>query len=518
MKKSYLARSFATATVLALAVGACSGDTEEPETTETTESTETGEASGDGPVAGSVLRVNWGGFPENWAPGAEMEAGNMRVPYENLTQVVDGEVQPFLATEWEQTDDSLTLTLAEGVTFHDGTPFDAEAVKTNIETIQNTPGPYSGPFQVVESIDVVDDLTVTLNFSGPAPSMLTTLSTRAAPMASPAAIEAGTIESAPVGTGPWAYDEASSIAGTRMVFGPFEDYWGEKPGFETVQIVAIPEDNAATAALAGGEIDLTDTEANQFTTIDGSDGLERLGYPAIRNNPMFFDRGPGGAFEDVEVRQAACYAMDTAVVAELQPDYVQRTQHFAEGEQGYNPEITGYEHDFDTAQELYDAAGNPTVDVEALATVFTEDQTQIYAEQIGEVGMDITVQSAPPPQYFSEWNGGRYGFGLGGNDELTPYDWYTSWFAADAPGNPAGVESDELKAAADAAIAAGTSEEADALWAEVTKVISDEALTCSHMAGEEFLAWNAETVTGVEAPPEAWETNLVNYRDLRPAS
>ncbi|ANC31995.1 putative D,D-dipeptide-binding periplasmic protein DdpA precursor [Isoptericola dokdonensis DS-3] len=514
-KTTRLTQITVSAAVVALLAGACSGS--DGEATEPTSSADV-TAVGTGTVPGSVLRVNWGGFPESWAPGAEMEAGFMRVPYENLVARVDNEIQPVLATAWEQTDETLTLTLREGVTFHDGTPFDAEAVKVNIETVKNTPGPYAGPFQVVESIDVVDDHTVTLNLAQPAPSLLTTMTTRALPIASPTAIEDGSVAQTPVGTGPWAYDAATSVVGTRLVFGPHADYWGDPVGFETIQIVAIPEDNAASAALATGEIDLTDTEVNQLQTMDGDEQLDHLSYPAIRNNPMFFDRGPGGMFEDVAVRQAACYAIDTQVLASLEPDWEVRTQHFAEGEQGYNPDITGYTHDLAKAQELYDGAGNPPVDAEMLATTFNENQMQIYAEQMGEIGMDVTVQSAPPPQYFSEWNSGRYPLGLGGNDELTPYDWYNAWFAADAPGNPSGAESDELKAAADAAIAAGSSEEADALWAEVTKIIADEALTCAHVAGEELIAWNTETVTGVAAPTEHWETNLVNYRDLRPAN
>ncbi|WP_419702897.1 ABC transporter substrate-binding protein [Promicromonospora sp. NFX87] len=506
MKKTRLSRVLVPAVVLALTVSACSGTSSGDDPT-----------AGDGSAAGSVLRVNWGGFPESWAPGAEMEAGFLRVPYENLVALEDGEIKPVLATKWEQSGLELTLTLREGVTFHDGTPFDADAVQLNIETIQDTPGPYAGPFQVIESIDVIDDLTVRLNLSEPTPSLLTTLTTRAAPMASPAAIEAGTIAQTPVGTGPWAYDEAASVAGTRLSFGPFADYWGDPVGFETIQLVSIPEDSAATAALTSGEIDLTDTEVSEFSTLDAATNVERLAYPAIRNNPIFFDRGPGGAFEDVAVRKAVCYAIDTEVLAELEPDWTVRTQHFAEGEQGYNPVIAGYQHDLAQAQELYEGAGNPTVDVKMLATMFNERQMQIYAEQVGELGMKITVESAPPPQYFSEWNSGRYPIGLGGNDELTPFDWYSSWFAADAPGNPTGVESDQLKTAAEKAIAAGSSPEADALWADVTKIISDEALTCAHVAGEELLAWNADTVTGVAAPSETWETNLVNYRDLRPA-
>ncbi|MBL0888339.1 ABC transporter substrate-binding protein [Myceligenerans indicum] len=513
MTKNTILTPLALAATLALALSACSADTgDDRGDGAATDDT------GSGTVPGSVLRVNWGGFPESWAPGADMEAGSMRVPYENLVALVDGEIQPVLATEWELTDEALTLTLREGVTFHDGTPFDAEAVKTNIETVKNTPGPYAGPFQVIDSIDVVDEHTVTLNLARPTPSLLTTLSTRAAPMASPSAIEAGTVTTAPVGTGPWAYDEEASIAGTRMVFGGYADYWGEAPGFETIQIVAIEEDTAASAALVSGEIDLTDTETTEFTTLESAGNTDRLSYPAIRNNPIFFDRGPGGVFEDVEVRRAVCLAIDTVTLASVETDWNVRTQHFAEGEQGYNPDITGYPHDLAEAQRLYDEAGNPPVDVEMLATFFNERQMQVYAEQVGEIGMDITVQTAPPPQFFSEWASGRYPIGLGSNDELTPYDWYQAWFAADAPGNPSGVESEELAAAADAAIAAGTSPEADELWAEVTRIISDEALTCAHVAGEELIAWNTDTVAGVAPPSEAWETTSVDYRALRPAS
>ncbi|KHL13399.1 peptide/nickel transport system substrate-binding protein [Mumia flava] len=504
MKKALLRSSVVPAMVAALALAGCSGSSDGSDS--------------DGSAASGTLAANWGGFPESWAPGAEMEAGYMRVPYETLVALGEGgEIEPVLATEWEQTDDALTLTLREGVTFHDGTPFDGEAVKANIEAIQGSQGPYSAPLQVVESVEVVDDQTVTLNLASPTPSLLTFLSTRGAPMASPEAIADGSVATDPVGTGPWAYDESASSSGTQMSFTAYDDYWGEDVGFDTIELYAIEDDNAAAAALASGEIDLGDSETYVQSQFEGRDNIETLSYPAIRNNLQFFDRGPGGVFEDVDVRRAACYAIDQQVVADLAGDMVSATQHFAEGEPGYNDQIDGYPVDTDEANSLMQQAGNPSVSAEILATVFNEDQIQVYADQMGEAGMDVSVQSAPPPQYFSEWNSGRYPMGLGSNDELTPYDWYRAWFAADAPGNPSGVESDELKAAADAAIAAGASEEADALWADVTKVIADEALACGHMVGEELIAWNADVVTGVAPSSQPWEPNLVDYQALQPA-
>ncbi|MEU4564467.1 ABC transporter substrate-binding protein [Actinoplanes sp. NPDC023936] len=466
------------------------------------------------PGSGATLRVNWGGFPESWAPGAEGEAGYTRVPYENLVEVVKGEVKPMLATSWEQTDTALTLKLREGVVFHDGTPFNAEAVKVNLETVRDAPGPYAGPLKVIKSIDATDDLTVTLNLTEPTPSMLTTLSTRATPMTSPKSIADKSIAQTPVGTGPWAYDAGSSTTGTRMTFTAFDRYWGTAPAFKTIALYAIPDDNQAVGALSSGEIDLSDVEPNAIDRLKGTPGMETLMYPAIRNNPMFFDRGPGGVFEDVNVRRAACYALDTATYVKVEPDMAVRSQHFAEGEPGYNPAVTGYTHDLARAKSL---AGGKQISFEVLAAPFTQKQNEVYASQLSALGWDVKVQVAPPPQWAATWNSGKYPYGLGANDELTPFDWYQAWFAADAPGNPSGTESPALKAAADAAIQAGATPEANALWAEVTKVIADEALTCAHIAGQETLAWNSAKVTGVAAPANAWEPNLVNYRDLKPA-
>ncbi|MEU8798342.1 ABC transporter substrate-binding protein [Spirillospora sp. NPDC048819] len=477
-----------------------------------------GGGSGSG-AASDALSVNWGGFPDSWAPGAEMEAGYMRVPYENLVALdAQGKVTPVLATKWEQTGKALTLELRKDVFFHDGTPFNAEAVKVNLETVQKSKGPFAGPLKVIKSIDVVDDHTVRLNLSEPTPSLLTTLSTRATPMASPKAIAAGTVAQHPVGTGPWAYDPKSSSKGTRMAFKFYPKYWGgsQSVGFKTIELYAIPDDTAASGALARGEIDITDTEVAQQSRLKGTPGVKTLSYPAIRNNPMFFDRGPGGVFEDVNVRRAACYALDTQALAKVEPDFKPRTQHFSEGESGYNPAIPGYKHDLARARQLYEQAGSPPVKATVLAAPFTEKQNQVYAAQLAEIGMEVKVQVAPPPQFFSTWNSGKYALGLGSNDELTAYDWYKAWFAADAPGNPSGAESEELKRAADVAIKAGTSPKAAELWGQVTRIISDEALTCGHVAGDELIAWQSKRVDGVTAPSQPWEAHMVDYKNLRP--
>lgn len=480
-----------------------------------------GDSAPDPTSAGdATLRVNFGQFPENWSPGQEMEGGPLRIPYETLlARGDDGSIQPWLATEWELTEDALTLTLRDDVTFQDGEAFNAEAVKANVELVRDGATAYSGPLQAIESVDVVDDYTVRLNLTGPNPSLPTTLTSRVLPIGSPAAIADGSIAQTPVGTSPWAYDEDASVIGTRMVFSNYADYWGEQPGFANVELYSITEPEAQAAALVAGEIDITDTEYEVFPRFEGT-AVETVEYPAIRNNLFFFDRGAGGVFESVDLRQAICTAIDVDQMSEVQGEGESATQHFADGEVGYNADIEGYPADPGAAEELYAAAGSPAVNVEMVSAPYNNRQISIFAEQIKQTlpEVSITVTQLPPPEYNGTWNSGRYPLGLSSNEEQTPFEWYEAWFSAEAPGNPSGVESPELAAAADAAIAAGDSEEAAGLWAEVTKIISDEALTCAHWRGPELLAWNSDTVSGVDAPNEPWEPKSVNYRELTPAS
>ncbi|MDN3310340.1 ABC transporter substrate-binding protein [Microbacterium oryzae] len=507
LRKTALLRSLVPLAVAGVALAGCSGGGGAP--------ADTPEAPAD-----AALRVNWGEFPENWSPGQEMEGGLLRVPYETLLAVGDdGQPAPFLAEAYELTDDAITLTLRQGVTFHDGTAFDAEAVKANVEYVKAGATAYAATLAAIASVDVVDEFTVRFNLTAPTPSIAQTLTTRALPMASPAALEDGTIAQNPVGTSPWAYDPDRSVLGTKMYFAAYEDYWGEAPGFADVELYAIAENDAAVAALQSGEIDVSDIEVTSLATLEGS-AIDTLQYPAIRNNLIFFDRGEGGVFASQELRQAVCYAIDVEQMVEVEGEGESATQHFAEGELGYNPDIEGYPTDIEAAQELYEEAGSPVVSAEMVAAPYNETQITIFMEQVKAALSDVSVSvsTLPPPQFSAEWNSGRYPLGLASNDELTPYEWYSAWFAADAPGNPSGAESAELKAAADAAIAAGDSEEAADLWAEVTKIISDEALTCAHARGVETLAWNTETVSGVAAPAERWEPNLVNYRDLEPVA
>lgn len=484
-----------------------------------------GSADGDSPaVVSDTLRVNWGGFPDTWAPGSQaMEPGYMRVPYETLVlRQKDGTILPNLATEWQFGEGarSLTLTLRDDVVFHDGTPFDAEAVKTNVEYVRDVVGgQFGGPLGAVESIEVADDTHVTLNFSRPFGTFLDLLSQRNLPIGSPAAIEDGSIETHPVGTSPWAYDPARSIEGTRLFFGEFADYWGERPGFANIELYGIADDTAATAALLAGDLDVTDTELEELPRLEAASNAAFFDYPAIRVNLNFFDRGEGGLFADQRVREALCLAIDNGVVANLSEDREAATQHFIEGEPGHNPAITGFSGDLEEAKRIWAELGNPEITAEIGAAPFNRQEITVRAEQMSQLpGVTITVQELAPPQYFSTWNSGQYPLGVGNNAQITPADWYGSWFSDTAPLNPSKTVSDELRGLAGRALGSSGTADSDANWQAVMKQISDEALACSHSVNLETIAYNTDTVTDVQPAIQVWEQNLIDYRAVRPAS
>jgi peptide/nickel transport system substrate-binding protein len=478
------------------------------------------------PAAGDdTLTINWGGFPLSWAPGSNaMQPGHWRLPYESLlNRTRDGEILPNLATEWEFGDGatSITLTLRDDVVFHDGTPFNADAVAANIDYVENVVGgQYGGPFKAaLAGTEVIDDTHITINFTRPYGTATTLLSGQTLPMGSPAAIADGSIETAPVGTGPWAYDPEQSVEGASMFFAQFDDYWGEVPPMTNIELVAIPDDTAAAAAVLSGEVDVTDVEPDGLPVVENSDTVEHYEYAALRQSMIMFSRGPDDALADVRVRQALCYGIDQQAFSTLEPTTQAAPQHFIEGESGYNADIEGYSFDLDKATELLEAAGNPTIDLTVASTGFNKKQIEVYSDSMNQLpGVTITIQELAVPEYVSTWSSGTYAMGIGSQSQLNPADWYGTWFSPFTPNNPSKYASPELLASVSAAQQAERGEAQDEAWGEVMAQISEEALACAHGVVDQIIAYNTSAVADVQPTDiAAWEINLIDYRAVRPA-
>lgn len=173
-----------------------------------------------------------------------------------------GALVPALATEWSSSADGLTWTfrLREGVTFHDGTPFNAEAVKFSLERLlsPDTTNTRPGTLGAIAAVNAVDDLTVDIVLSRPFAALPAALSLPNAAILSPASVTAApntmALVTEPVGTGPYMLESFSS--GDELALVRNDAYWGEAPYYERQVYLAVPEEGSRLALLRSGEADV----------------------------------------------------------------------------------------------------------------------------------------------------------------------------------------------------------------------------------------------------------------------
>ncbi|MGG4180378.1 ABC transporter substrate-binding protein [Virgibacillus pantothenticus] len=292
------------------------------------------------------------------------------------------EVVPGLSHDWEVSDDGLSYTffLEEDVTFHDGTPFNAEAVKINFErwadpkhkyafTDQGYAYPLYGTMfggykgddtHNIKEINVINDYEIEFVLKAPQGPFLQNMAMHYFAMTSPAALEkyGPDIGENPVGTGPFKF--VSWSKNDQIILEKFADYRKEGlPKLDQVIFEVIPENSARLIALRSGEVDIIDgINPDDAAGIESEEGLEL--YVRGENNVGFLgmnvEKEP---LNDKLVRQAINYAVDTeAIVEALYADYATTAINLIPPNYfGYNEEIKAYGYDVERAQELLAEAG-----------------------------------------------------------------------------------------------------------------------------------------------------------------
>jgi peptide/nickel transport system substrate-binding protein len=219
-------------------------------------------------------------------------------------------VTPVLATDWEVNGDGTVWTfhLREGVTFHDGTPFNADAVLLNIPTLQEE---YSRTLPNLSSLEKVDDYTVQFTMSEPTPNLPQLIAFFSSAIISPASIGDDGRPTAPVGTGPFQFVEY--IEGDSIIIERFDGYWGEPARLDKVTFKYIPDATTRLAALQTGEIDaIADVGAlqpEQAAIIESDANLVLLQQGVATTHYLTF-KSDVAPFDDVRLRQAVSMALD----------------------------------------------------------------------------------------------------------------------------------------------------------------------------------------------------------------
>jgi len=310
-----------------------------------------------------------------------------------------GELLPWLAKSWEASPDATmwTIHLEEGVRFHDTTPFNAEAVKYNLERLLAI-GLARGTFDMIESIEVVDEYTVVIHTTPFAPFMHL-LTYAPSGMVSPAQVEklgSDNYFQHPIGTGPYIFIE--HIRGDKSRLAANWDYWRGRPYIDEVIAKPITETAARIAALEAGDIhvalsvppiDVSMLEANPDIQILRAIPA-RTCYVGLNNQ--------WGPFKDVRVRQALNYAVDK--------DAINESLFLGEAEVsaapitsrafGYVPQEI-YEYDSAKAKALLAEAGYPdgfevTLTYGPGRFLMDTEVVEAVASYLKDVGIDVTIE------------------------------------------------------------------------------------------------------------------------------
>ncbi|MCZ8536974.1 ABC transporter substrate-binding protein [Paenisporosarcina quisquiliarum] len=286
----------------------------------------------------------------------------------------DTEINPGLAKKWEPSEDGLTYTfeLEEGIKFHDGTDFNAEAVVANFERWANGSGEdfyyYSSMFggykgdegHVIESVTADGDYKVVFKLKRPQAPFLKNLAMSPFGIASPKAFEeqGEKFGDNPVGTGPFKFVEWKR--NDSITIEKNEDYWvKDLPKLDKVVFKAIPDNSARLNALNTGEIDLADgVNPADGKSVEGNSELQLFERPSMNVGYLGLTstRPP---FDKVEVRQAINHAIDKQAIVDA---FFEGRAEVAKNPMppvisGYNDDIPGYDFDPAKAKALLAEAG-----------------------------------------------------------------------------------------------------------------------------------------------------------------
>ncbi len=351
----------------------------------------------------------------------------------------DTSLAPALAESWEAVSDTEWLFhLREGVTWHDGEPFTADDVAFTYErarNVPNSPGGFGGFLREVQSVEVVDDLTLKIITPSPAPNLPRNLAF--VPIISRHVGETATTEdynagTATIGTGPYRF--VSYAPGDRVEYARNDDWWGAEQPWETVTLRMIPSPGARVAALLSGDVDVIDSPpSGDLERLRNEDGLAVFSTPGMRLMYVGINQtdsapaisGPNGEaldenpLQDERVRRALSMAVNREGLATrlMQGAAVPTGQWLSEGQYSYAPSVEVPAYDPEGAQALLAEAGYPdgfTMTVFGPNDRYPNDgaTTQALAQMWARIGIATSVDTQPWSTYSGLSGRGEFPVGL----------------------------------------------------------------------------------------------------------
>lgn len=340
----------------------------------------------------------------------DVDSGNVLCNiYESLLRFKDKstEVEPSLAEKWDISDDGLVYTfyLRKGIKFHDGTPFNAEAVKFNFDrqSPENMIPKMSYAPLVLGDIDkteVVDEFTFRVTLKRPSTPFINNMAMcYSAPIASPTALKKynNSLMDHPVGTGP--YKLVAWDRGQNIILTTNDDYWGPKPAVQNVIIRIMKDTSARVVALNNGEVDIINgIDANVVEQLkSGGSIISEIEGNTVTYMP--FNCRKGFVTADREVRKAIAQAINIPELTQsLYKEYADTAYSFFPSfMMGYNPDVKAVSYDPESAKKIFEEKGIKEINILTYSNVRYSNPVggQVLAEAIQaylkEVGVHANI-------------------------------------------------------------------------------------------------------------------------------
>ncbi|GEN82421.1 glutathione ABC transporter substrate-binding protein [Sporosarcina luteola] len=322
----------------------------------------------------------------------------------------DNNIVEGLAEKWEAIDDTTyEFTLRQGVTFHDGEPFTADAVKANLERIldPDVASPRYFLFEMVTDVIVKDDHTIQIKTEYPFAPLLAHLSHNGGGMVSPKSIEAdydamasgkdagSVISTNPVGTGYFKFDNWTPGDEIKLVRN--DDYWGSKVHVDSVTFKVIPESAVRNADLETGYVHVADPiQPNEVADINSKD-FAKVNQKASSSLAYLGFNTEKEPFNDPKVRKAISMMINKEDISEGVYDGfgVLAKGPLAPGIFGFNDDAKPLEYNLEEAKKLLAEAG---LEDGFKTTIWTNDNPQrqqiavLVQEELKKVNIEVDIE------------------------------------------------------------------------------------------------------------------------------
>lgn len=422
----------------------------------------------------------------------------------------DGELVPMLAESWERVDDlTWRFALREGVTFHNGEPWNAEAAKFSIDQAIDPDLKAWHRFasgSVLAGAEVVDEYTVDITTQTPNPSLPNVLT--AIDMVPPGYVGESqeNQNTAPVGTGPFKF--VSFTPRSELVLERNDDYWGELPSISDLTFRIIPEASTRVAALQAGEVQLINSlSPENLSTLEGAGA--KIESSATTRTVMIALRSDQGPLTDPLVRQAMNYAVNKEEIVEalLNGIATPLTGPMATTLPGARTDLEPYSYDPDKARALLEEAGyaGEPIKLAVGAGRYPNDDLVglAVADQLTAVGLNIDYIALDYAAMLEE---------TAKKKDMTYNAWYQGWgaslllsaellnafFAGEKASLPLFYSNPEYTAAMEAYASATDDDARNEALAEAQRVVWEDAGGLFLYVPVENLAMQAD-VQGVDA-------------------